>query len=256
MTGARRRRQLRDFVWTLVRTDFKGRYHGAASGFMWALMKPLAMFVVLYLVFSFLFRDRTYLYNLMLGLTLYNFFGEATNSGMTSLFNKGFLLTKAQFPRPIVVVTSMANATLTLLVCGSAMLGTIALAWRVPTPLQLGLFTLYLALYFLMVLGFSLGASVLFLEYRDLNQIWDVSLQAGFFIAPIIYRIDILPERYHFFLYLWPPTPVIQFARQVLVYGTIPTPKAHLLLFGVTAVMLGVGALLFRKLASRAVEKL
>ena len=251
-----RRRHLRDFIWTLVRTDFKGRYHGAASGFVWALLKPLAMFIVLYAVFSFLFVDRTYLYNLMLGLTLFNFFGEATSTGIESLFRKGFLLTKAQFPRWIVVVTSMANALLTLLVCSTAMLIGISVGWRTPTLTTGALFALYMVLYVFMVLGFSLGASVLFLKYRDLNQIWDVILQAGFFFAPIIYKIDILPEKYHFLLYVWPVTPVIQFSRQVLVYGTVPTLKAHLLLVGVTAFMFGGGVLLFRKHAPTAMEKL
>jgi lipopolysaccharide transport system permease protein len=251
-----KRHHLRDFVWTLVRTDFKGRYQGAASGFLWALLKPLAMFIVLYAVFSFLFTDRTYVYNLMLGLTLFNFFGEATRDGMESLHRKGYLLTKAPFPRWIVVLTSMANALLTLFVCMTAILLAISIAWRVPTLATGALFLLYLVLYFLIVVGFSLGTSVLFLKYRDLNQVWDVIMQAGFFFAPIIYKIDILPEKYHFFLYLWPVTPVIQFSRQVLVLGQVPTLRAHLLLFGVTGVMLVTGLVLFRKHAPSAVEKL
>ena len=65
----------------------------------------------------------------------------------------------------------------------------------------------------LLVVAFSLASSVLFLRYRDLNQVWDVMIQAGFFIAPIIYPLGILPERFHFYLYLWPPTPVIEFSR-------------------------------------------
>ena len=61
------------------------------------------------------------------------------------------------------------------------------------------------------------------MRYRDLNQVWEVVTQAGFFVAPIIYPIDILPERLHFYLYLWPPTPVILFSRSVLVEGKIPS---------------------------------
>ena len=48
------------------------------------------------------------------------------------------------------------------------------------------------------VVGFSLGSSVLFLRYRDLNQVWDVVAQAGFFLAPIIFPLSIIPERFHF----------------------------------------------------------
>ena len=104
-------------VWTLVRTDFKARYHGTASGFVWALLKPATMFVVLVAVFSFVFASEpTYKLDLIIGLFLWDFFADATKTGMTSLSAKSFLLTKAKLPGWIVVVTSMANAVLTLAV--------------------------------------------------------------------------------------------------------------------------------------------
>src|SRR5262245_59121089 len=104
-------------IWTLIRTDFKSRYHGTLSGFVWALLKPTAMFIVLVGVFSFIFRnDPNYKLNLILGLFLWDFFAEATKTGMTSLAAKGFLVTKARFPRWIVVVTSIANSLITLAV--------------------------------------------------------------------------------------------------------------------------------------------
>ena len=76
--------------------------------------------------------------------------------------------------------------------------------------------------FFAIVTGFSLAASVLFMRYRDLNQVWEVVTQAGFFVAPIIYPIGVLPERMHVYLYLWPPTPIILFSRSVLVDGSVP----------------------------------
>src|SRR5258706_9312615 len=109
----RERVHLRDFIWTLIRTDFKARYHGAASGFVWALMKPLAMFIVLFAVFSFLFRDRSYMLNLLIGLLLWDTFSSGTRVGMEALYDKGHLITSAAFPRSIVVITSLANTALT-----------------------------------------------------------------------------------------------------------------------------------------------
>ena len=53
-------------------------------------------------------------------------------------------------------------------------------------------------------------------------------MQAGFFLAPIIYPLGIMPERFHFYLYLWPPTPIIQFSRAVLVDGMCRRLRAHL----------------------------
>jgi lipopolysaccharide transport system permease protein len=106
------------------------------------------------------------------------------------------------------------------------------------------------------VVGFSLASSVLFLRYRDLNQVWEVVTQAGFFVAPIVYPLEILPERFHFYLYIWPPTPVIEFSRSVLVRGVMPTTTGHLYLAADAATCLLTGLLIFWWLSPRAAEYL
>ena len=244
-------------IWTLIRTDFKTRYHGTFGGYLWALAKPASMFVVLFLVFSMIFSmDRNYALNLIIGLYLWDFFGEATKSGLACLHAKGFLLTRASFPRWIVVVTSSSNALITV----ALFTGVVATYVKVfHHPVRLGqvlLLVLYLFLFLLIVTGFSLAASVLFLRYRDLNQVWDLILQAGFFVAPVIYPLDIVPERYHFFLYAWLPTAVVQFSRSVLVAGVVPSLRAHVLLAASAVAVLGLGALAFARLGPRAVEEL
>jgi lipopolysaccharide transport system permease protein len=242
-------------IWTLVRTDFKARYHGTLGGFVWALLKPMSMFIVLMGVFSFLFAsDPTYKLNLIVGLFLWDFFAEGTKSGLTSLQARGYLLTKARVPPWILVVTSIANAMITLAVF-TVVIGIFLIATNHAPTLE-GMFAYFgycLALVAIVV-GFALASSVLFLRYRDLNQVWDVALQAGFFISPIIYPLGILPERFHFYLYIWPPTPVIEFSRAALVAGVLPTVRgdAYLLLDAVCC--LAAGAVIFRRLSPRAAE--
>ncbi len=242
-------------IWTLVRTDFKARYHGTFGGFVWALLKPMSMFVVLMGVFSFLFASKpTYKLNLIVGLFLWDFFAEGTKSGLISLAAKGFLLTKARVQPWILVVTSIANAVITLAVFSVVMTVFLVGAGHPPTLAAFGAYAAYCAALTAIVIGFSLAASVLFLRYRDLNQVWDVVLQAGFFIAPIIYPLDILPERFHFYLYVWPPTPVIEFSRSALVAGIMPTTTGHVYLAGDAAICLIVGIVIFRWLSPRAAE--
>jgi lipopolysaccharide transport system permease protein len=244
-------------VWTLVRTDFKARYHGTIGGFVWALLKPMTMFVVLMGVFSFLFASNpTYRLNLIVGLFLWDFFAEGTKSGLTSLHARGYLLTKASVPPWVLVVTSISNALITLAVFSVVIAIVLVDASHPPTPAALAAFVAYSVAMTAIVIGFSLAASVLFLRYRDLNQVWEVVLQAGFFIAPIIYPLDILPERFHFYLYAWPPTPVIEFSRAALVAGVMPTTRAHLYLAGEAAFCLAVGMVIFRLLSPRAAEYL
>jgi lipopolysaccharide transport system permease protein len=242
-------------VWTLVRTDFKARYHGTIGGFLWALLKPFTMFLVLLGVFSFIFAsDPVYKRNLILGLFLWDFFAEGTKTGIISMHQKGYLLTKTRFPSWIVVITSASNALITLGVFTVATIGFMALTGRAPNLTELVLYLAYVAAAILMVVGISLAGSVLFLRYRDLNQVWDVVTQAGFFIAPIIYPLNILPERFHFYLYLWPPTSIIQFSRAVLVQHEVPTLRAHVLLGIMTSAILLAGMAIYRRLAPRAVE--
>ncbi|MEQ1727495.1 MAG: ABC transporter permease [Vicinamibacterales bacterium] len=250
-----RRHHWGGLVWTLVRTDFKARYHGTVGGFVWALMKPFTMFLVLLGVFSFIFAsDPVYKRNLLLGLFLWDFFAEGTKVGIISMHQKGYLLTKTRFPSWIVVATSVSNPLITLAVFTVAIVGFLGLTGQMPSALELLLYLAYVVAAVLMVGGISLAGSVLFLRYRDLNQLWDVVTQAGFFVAPIIYPLNILPERFHVYLYLWPPTPLIMFARAVLVQHEVPTLRAHLLLAGMAVIIFLVGAAIYRRYAPRAVE--
>jgi homopolymeric O-antigen transport system permease protein len=242
-------------VWTLIRTDFKARYHGTPIGFLWALLKPAAMFAVLVSVFSLIFHaEPNYKLNLIIGLFLWDFFAEATRTGMTSLAAKGFLLTKARFPRSIVVITSIANPLITLLVFVVVVTTYLAIDGRMPGLPAIAIFLFVVAALVTITVGISLASSVLFLRFRDLNQIWDMATQAGFFIAPIVWPMSVIPERFHAYLYLWPPTPAIQFSRMALVGETLPTVKGLIDLLAMTAVILGVGIALFRRYAPRAAE--
>src|SRR5258706_1637831 len=242
-------------IWTLVRTDFKTRYHGTLGGFVWALLKPMSMFLVLMGVFSFLFAaDPTYKLNLIVGLFLWDFFAEGTKSGLMSLQTKGFLLTKARVPPWILVVTSIANALITLVVFTLVIAIFLIATDHPPTVAGLVAYAGYCLSLVAVVVGFALGSSVLFLRYRDLNQVWDMALQAGFFIAPIIYPLRIFPERVPFLLYIWPPTPPIEVSRAALVEGVLPTFRGDAYLMLDAACCLVAGIVVFARLSPRAAE--
>jgi len=244
-------------IWTLVRTDFKVRYHGSLGGFVWALGKPLTMFVILMSVFSFLFAaDPRYKLNLIVGLFLWDFFVESTKASLISLDTRGFLLTKTRCPAWVLVVTSISNALIALAAFVVIIVGFLTWAGHAPSVEAVLLFLAYCLALVLIVVGFALASSVLFLRYRDLNQVWDMVVQAGFFLAPIVYPLNILPERFHKYLYLWPPTSVIEFSRSVLVAGTPPTRTAHALLAVSVALALAVGTVVYRRLAPRSAEYL
>jgi lipopolysaccharide transport system permease protein len=241
-------------AWTLIRTDFKARYHGTFSGFVWALLKPAAIFLVLMVVFSFVFPDPSYKLQLIIGLFLWDFFAEGTKTGLASLHAKAFLFTKMRVPLWVLVLASIANPFITLAVFAAAIVLFLTLAGAPPSAIGIALFLAYCLALTLLVVGFSLVASVLFLKYRDLNQVWDVIAQTGFFLAPIIYPLGIVPERFHIYFYLWPPTPIIEFARAALVQHAVPSPAGHFYLASEVLAALAIGTAVMRRYGPRAAE--
>jgi ABC-type polysaccharide/polyol phosphate export permease len=247
---------VRDLIWTLIRTDFKVRYHGTFGGYLWALAKPLSMFVVLLGVFSLIFSmDPNYPLNLIIGLYLWDFFAEATRAGLAALHSKGYLLTRAKFPSWIVIVASCSNALITVTIFSAVVITYVAVFKHPLSLLHVVLLCSYVLCFTLIIVGFALAASTLFLRFRDLNQVWDLVLQAGFFIAPVIYPLNIIPEQHHIYLYLWLPTPVMQFTRSILVDGQIPSLRAHILLVAAAIVSMGIGAVVYRLGVQRSIEE-
>jgi lipopolysaccharide transport system permease protein len=154
------------------------------------------------------------------------------------------------------VLASIANPQITLAVFSIVIVAFLTFAGAAPTVLGVALFIAYCVGLAVLVAGFSLAASVLFLKYRDLNQVWDVIAQAGFFIAPIIYPLGIVPERFHFYFYLWPPTPIIEFSRAALIRHQPPSPTAHVYLLFELIVVVTVGVFVMRRYGPRAAEYL
>ena len=102
----------------MVRTDFKLRYQGSFLGIAWSVLKPLMLFCVMYVVFvKFLkFTDGTPTFPLvlLLGISLWNFFAEATNMGLTAIVGRGDILRKIHFPNYIIVVSATVGALISL----------------------------------------------------------------------------------------------------------------------------------------------
>lgn len=182
----------------LVITDFKLRYKGSALGYVWTLLRPLALFVILYIVFvNFLKVGASiphFAVYLLMGVVLWNYFTEVTTNGLSSIVGKGDLMRKLAFPRYVVVVagsfSALINLAINLVVVGIFMavngvvIGWSAL-WMIPLIIELFIFALSVA--FLL--------SALYVKFRDINYIWEVILQAGFYATPILYPISLVVEK-------------------------------------------------------------
>lgn len=205
----------------LVRTDFKLRYQGSVLGYAWSLLRPLLMFVILYVVFVKFLKLGAgvphYPVYLLLGIVIWNFFLEMTTQSLGSIVGRGDLIRKIKIPRWMIVfsssISALINLFLNLLVI---------VIFMVINHVDLMSTILWLPLILLEVYIFSLGLSLFlsaaFVKLRDINYIWEVLLQAGFYLTPILYPLSRIPSlTFQKLLLLNPMAQTIQDAR----YSTI-----------------------------------
>src|ERR1700751_1786848 len=111
-------KQNRALLAELVRTDFKLRYQGSILGYAWSLLRPLLLFLILYIVFVKIFPLGKgiphYPVYLLLGIVIWNFFYEMTAQSLGSIVGRGDLLRKISIPRWVIVFSSSISALINL----------------------------------------------------------------------------------------------------------------------------------------------
>lgn len=188
-------KQNRALLSELVRTDFKLRYQGSVLGYAWSLLRPLLLFVILYIVFvKFLKLGGSiphYPVYLLIGIVIWNFFLEMTSQSLGSIVGRGDLIRKIKIPRWMIVFSSSISATINLLLNL-----VVIIIFMILNKVDLLATTIWLPLILLEVyifaLGLSLFLSAAFVKYRDINYIWEVILQAGFYVTPILYPLSLI----------------------------------------------------------------
>lgn len=241
----------------LVKTDFKLRYQGSVLGYIWSLLRPLALFLILYIVFARFLKIGADIPNypiyLLLGIVLWSYFAEVTSTSVTAIVAKGDLIRKINFPKYVIVVAAsfsgLINLCLNFLVIGIFMyFNGVDLRW---TALLMPLIIVELFIFSLAV-GFFLSAA--FVRLRDMSHIWEVIMQAAFYATPILYPMSLLPDKAAKVLMLNPIAQIIQDGRYLLVtpetqtiasvYGT---RGARLISLIIVSVVVVVAIVFFRK---------
>ena len=207
----------------LVITDFKLRYKGSVLGYVWTLLRPLALFAVLYVVFVHFLRIGAnvphFAVYLLLGIVLWSYFTEVTNNGLSAIVGKGDLLRKLSFPRYVIVVAGSFSALINLLI-NLVVIAIFMVINGVPFTLNILWLIPLIGELFIFALGLAFILSALYVRFRDINYIWEVVLQAGFYATPILYPITMVIEKSTIaaqLMILNPVAQIIQDARYFVV---------------------------------------
>ena len=207
----------------MVVTDFKVRYQNSVLGYLWSLLKPLLLFTILYVVFTYIIplgKDvEHYPVYLLTGIVFWNFFTESTMLGASSVVARGDLIRKISIPRYLVVISSSLSALINLLlslivVFIFALLNGIApsISWLLIIPIIIEMYAFSLGVSFLL--------STLYVKFRDITYIWEIVLQAGFYASAIIFPLTFVPIEYRKWFFINPIVQIVQDARYIIATDT------------------------------------
>ena len=246
-----------DILTVLAEKDFKVRYRNSVLGFLWSLLNPLAYMAILTLVFSFMLRMsiQNFAAWMLIALLVWRFFQVGTSQGLMSIVSNPSLVDKVYLPRYLIVLSNnLANfigSSLEFLVLLPLLVwlgvGLTAYAFMLP---------LLLALEFLLVFAISLWLSALNMKYRDFYQLWDIALQLGFFLTPIVYSASLIPARFQLIYSLNPVTRLIEVERGIFLEQQLPTAFDMTVILASILFLLVLGLLIFLRLEKRFAEEL
>jgi ABC-type polysaccharide/polyol phosphate export permease len=195
----------RALVLNFANRDLRARYKGTLLGFAWSLMVPIATVVIYSLVFGVIFKGpRPEMGNgevppffvfLFTGLVPWGMYSVTLGTSIAALLGNGPLMKKIYFPAYASVFGSVLATfyqsliEFSVLVLILIVLGNIGATWLV-LPLWLALFAAFVA-------ATSLALSVLNVHLRDTAYLVGIVVQMQFYLTPIIYDIDQVPEEWH-----------------------------------------------------------
>ncbi len=234
----------------LISRDFKVKYKRSVLGVLWSLLNPILMMCVMAIVFTNVFKFSTpgvnYLTYLLIGLTYFNYFSEASNLSMSSVVANFSLINKIYIPKYIFPLSKCLfvgiNFALTLIPLYAVI---------ILTGTGLNIYHFLLPVSFLFLFLFTLGVSLILATVsvflRDMFYIYGIVLQILTYMTPIMYDINMLDPRLQIVLKLNPLYHIITFARTIILYHQVPSTQSFVICAVSALVSLVLGVIIFRK---------
>jgi len=237
--------------------DFKLRYRNSVLGFLWSLLNPLAYMVILTAVFGFLLHSNIPNFPgwLLLGLLVWRFFSVGTSTSLYSIVGNPSFITKVHLPRFLIVLSANV-ASLYGAVLEFAVLFPVLIFLGIRITFLALLLPVIIGLEFVLIFGVSLGLAALNTRYRDFNQLWEITLQLGFFVSPIVYDPGLIPNRYKFLYFLNPVTRLIDAVRDIFLFGLPPFLTDYAVILTACVIFLLVGGGIFHSFERSFAEEL
>lgn len=235
--------QYRELFYQLVSRDIKLKYRRSYLGYLWSILNPLLLMLVLTAVFSQMFKRDipNFPAYLISGQVLFNFMNDSTKEAMNSIVNNAALLKKSYVPRYIFTVSRVTSTMITLLLSFIALALVFAVTGVLITSVVVfvvvPIFELYI---FCIGLGLFLAQAAVF--FRDIQYIYSVITTAWMYLTPIFYNIEILPDWLApFVMYCNPMYSYLMQFRCVTLYNKLPSLQICLagIIYAFAALIIG-----------------
>lgn len=248
----------KEMIVSLVKRDLKSRYKESVLGFFWMLLNPLLQLCVYTIVFSIILRmgiEKYYLF-LFVALVPWTFFSTCLSSGTTVIISQQDMIKKIYFPREILpfsfVIAQFVNMLLSFVVVFA-----IVIISGVPFNLEAILFLpLIMLIEFVLALGCTMIVCAFTVYFRDMEHIVSVMTMAWMYLTPVVYPVDMVPEKFVRLFYLNPMTSLTIAYRDILYYGQKPQLETLLLAIAMGVTFLIIGFWSFNKMQRRFAEEL
>ena len=235
-------------LYDLVTKDIKTKYRRSVLGVLWSVLNPLLMMLVLTAVFSNIIRvevEGGFALFYLTGYIMFNFISEATGFALYTITNAAPLIKKVYIPKYVFplekCIFSFVNMLFSLIAFVFAVTG------KVTPHLTMLLFPIPMIYIFLFCFGLSLVLAALLVFFRDIGHIWGILLTVWMYASPIIYPITLVPEWLKTIINFNPLYHYIDYFRNVMIYGKVPSLEENLICIFFSISMLLFGITVFRK---------
>ena len=250
----------RYLIWTLAQRDLKAKYKSTMLGWIWSLVVPLATVAVYTVAFSVIFRAQpspmgngepgVFPVWFFIGLVAFSVFTNGLTQSAADMLGIRQLLQKVYFPSYVSTAATMlavliqAGIELGVVMVILAVLGNVSWTWLLMPVVLVGLA--------LFTIGFALVTAIANAHFRDVGQILPVVTRLMFFGSPIIYTLDMVPEKVgplplQAMIEVNPLTQWIEVSRDLLYGLTLPGPGSVSYLAAWTVGSLLLGAYAYRR---------
>jgi len=242
----------KDLFLQLTLREIKGKYKQSILGYAWVILVPLLNLLVMSIVFSYFFRVPTkpipFVIYLFVGLVPWTFTANAIASGTSSIIANGSLITKVNFPREIILLSTIASRIIDLILLSLTLI-VFLFIYHVEPKASFLFIPLIFFVQLILVIGISLILSATNVFFRDVENMLVVILTAWMYLTPIFYPPELIPAKIRFLFGLNPMVGIINAYRNAIFYG-VPPPLAS---FGfsivISLIFLVAGIMIFRKLS-------